>query len=44
MLGRWRYLYQSIDKRGNLVGFLLTAKRVTRVAKCIFRCTLHRNN
>jgi transposase-like protein len=30
--GRWKYLYRAVDKAGNTVDFLLTAKRVRRAA------------
>jgi transposase-like protein len=35
--GQWRYLYRAIDKHGNLVDFLLTAKRDLDAAKRFFR-------
>jgi transposase-like protein len=35
--GRWRYLYRAIDKHGNPVDFLLTAKRDLHAAKRFFR-------
>ncbi|POF27812.1 DDE superfamily endonuclease [Roseibium marinum] len=35
--GQWRYLYRAIDKHGNPVGFLLTAKRNLNAAKRFFR-------
>src|SRR3712207_5332119 len=35
--GRWRYLYRAIDKHGNPVDFLLTAKRDLDAAKRFFR-------
>ena len=35
--GQWRYLYRAIDKHGNLVNFLLTAKRDLDAAKRFFR-------
>ena len=31
--GKWRYLYRAIDKHGNPVDFLLTAKRDLDAAK-----------
>jgi transposase, IS6 family len=34
---RWRYLYHAIDKFGNPVDFLLTAKRDLEAAKHFFR-------
>jgi len=30
--GEWRYLYRAVDKQGNTVDFLLTAKRNKQVA------------
>ena len=35
--GQWRYLYRAIDKHGNPVDFLLTAKRNLDAAKRFFR-------
>ncbi len=35
--GQWRYLYRSIDKHGEPVDFLLTAKRDLNAAKRFFR-------
>ena len=35
--GQWRYLYRAIDKHGNSVDFLLTAKRDLDAAKRFFR-------
>jgi transposase-like protein len=35
--GQWRYLYRAIDKSGNPVDFLLTAKRDLEAAKRFFR-------
>jgi transposase, IS6 family len=35
--GRWRYLYRAIDKHGNPVDFLLTARRDLEAAKRFFR-------
>lgn len=35
--GQWRYLYRAIDKHGNPVDFLLTAKRNLNAAKRFFR-------
>jgi transposase-like protein len=34
---QWRYLYRAIDKHGNPVDFLLTAKRDLDAAKRFFR-------
>ena len=35
--GKWRYLYRAIDKQGNPIDFLLTAKRDLDAAKRFFR-------
>jgi transposase, IS6 family len=35
--GKWRYLYRAIDKHGNPIDFLLTAKRDLDAAKRFFR-------
>jgi transposase-like protein len=35
--GQWRYLYRAIDKHGNPVDFLLTARRDLEAAKRFFR-------
>lgn len=35
--GKWRYLYRAIDKNGNPVDFLLTARRDLDAAKRFFR-------
>ena len=35
--GQWRYLYRAIDKHGEAVDFLLTAKRDLEAAKSFFR-------
>ena len=35
--GKWRYLYRAIDKHGEAVDFLLTAKRDLDAAKRFFR-------
>ena len=35
--GQWRYLYRSIDKHGNQLDFLRTAKRDLNAAKRFFR-------
>lgn len=34
---KWRYLYRAVDKYGNLIDFLLTAKRDLNAAKRFFR-------
>lgn len=35
--GKWRYLFRAIDKHGNPLDFLLTAKRDLAAAKRFFR-------
>jgi len=35
--GKWRHLYRAIDKQGNPIDFLLTAKRDLDAAKRCFR-------
>jgi transposase-like protein len=35
--GKWRYLYRAVDKNGNPIDFLLTAKRDLDAAKRFFR-------
>jgi len=41
--GQWKYLYRAVDKQGDTVDFLLTAKRNTRAA-LRFLCQANRNN
>ena len=31
--GQWKYLYRAVDKKGNTIDFLLTAKRDTKAAR-----------
>jgi len=31
--GQWKYLYRAVDKEGNTIDFLLTAKRDTKAAR-----------
>jgi putative transposase len=31
--GDWKYLYRAVDKQGNTIDFLLTAKRDTKAAR-----------
>ena len=31
--GQWKYLYRAVDKEGNTIDFLLTAKRDKKVAR-----------
>lgn len=42
--GKWRYLYRAIDKNGNPVDFLLTARRDLDAAKRFFRKMLKEPN
>jgi transposase-like protein len=37
---KWRYLYRAVDKHGNTVDFLLTAKRDTKSAQRFFTKTI----
>jgi IS6 family transposase len=38
--GRWTYLYRAVDSRGQIIDFLLSAKRDAEVAKRFFRKAL----
>jgi len=40
--GQWKYLYRAVDKEGNTIDFLLTAKRDTRAAKRFFKRLMRR--
>jgi len=42
--GRGKWLYRAIDKQGNTLDFLLTAKRDAKAAKRFFRKTLNAGN
>ena len=42
--GRGRWLYRAVDKQGNTLDFLLTAKRDAMAAKRFFRKTLNAGN
>jgi transposase-like protein len=42
--GRGRWLYRAVDKQGNTLDFLLTAKRDAQAAKRFFRKTLNAPN
>ena len=42
--GEWKYYYRAVDKAGNTVDFLLTAKRDTKAAKRFLVKAIGRNN
>ena len=42
--GQWKYLYRAVDKEGNTIDYLLTAKRDMKAAKRFFRKAIKRNN
>jgi transposase-like protein len=35
--GRWKYLFRPVDKHGQLIDFVLSNRRNTRVAYCFLR-------
>ena len=41
--GQWKYLYRAVDKAGNTVDFLLTAKRDRKSAKRFFKKAIGTN-
>ncbi len=41
--GKWVYLYRAVDKEGNTIDFLLSAKRDAVAAKAFFRKTFKEN-
>ncbi len=41
--GQWRYYYRAVDKEGNTIVFLLTAKRDTKAALRFFNKAIGRN-
>lgn len=41
--GQWRYFYRSVDKQGNTIYFLLTAKRDKKSALRVFTKAIGRN-
>ena len=41
--GQWKYLYQAVDKHGDTVDFLLTAKRDTKAALRFLRQAIRNN-
>ena len=41
--GQWKYLYPAVDKQGDTIDFLLTAKRNTRAALRFLRQAIRNN-
>jgi len=41
--GKWKYLYRSVDKEGNTIDYLLTAKRNLNAAKRFFKKSIKSN-
>ena len=41
--GQWRYYYRAVDKEGNTIDFLLTAKRDTKASLRFFNKAIGRN-
>ena len=41
--GEWKYLYRAVDKEGNTIDFLLTAKRDSRAATRFFEKAIRAN-
>ena len=41
--GQWKYLYRAVDKEGNTIDFLLTAKRDTQAALRFLRRAIRHN-
>ena len=41
--GKWKYYYRAVDKQGNTIDFLLTAKRDTKAALRFFNKAIGRN-
>jgi len=41
--GQWKYLYRAVDKEGNTIDYLLTAKRDMKAAKRFFTKAIKRN-
>jgi len=41
--GKWKYLYRAVDKEGNTVDYLLTAKRDLKAAKRFFKKSIKSN-
>ncbi len=42
--GQWKYLYRAVDKQGDTIDFLLTAKRNTRAALRLLRQAIRNNS
>ena len=43
MNGQWKYFYRAVDKDGNTIDFLLTAKRDLKAAKRFFKKAIKAN-
>ena len=41
--GQWKYLYRAVDKEGQTVDYLLTAKRDKKAAKRFFKKAIGSN-
>jgi transposase-like protein len=41
--GEWKYLYRAVDSTGNIVDFMLSAKRDRKAAKRFFKKALSFN-
>ena len=41
--GKWKYYYRAVDKQGNTIDFLLTAKRDTKAALRFLNKAIGRN-
>ena len=42
--GAWKYLYRAVDKEGNTIDFLLTAKRDKAAAMRFFKKAINSND
>lgn len=42
--GAWKYLYRTVDRDGQTVGFLLTAKQDLAAARCSFERAIDRHD
>ena len=42
--GKWKYLYRAVDKEGNTIDYILTAKRDMKAAKRFFTKAIKRND